>query len=157
LAEDDGPVEAVGEGEPSAEEEAHHDEDGHREDRHEDERRDELPAPVIHVPERDLGGDDEEEDGEPELSENGAEPPVRAKRRRGTRGGRGRKRKPAAVEAGSENGSGAATAEADEPGEPSHEHHEPEPEPETTRNDDAPGEWEYTPMSEWGDLDADDR
>jgi ribonuclease G len=79
-------------------------------------------VPVIHVPDRDLGA--EEEDGDT--------PAAQKKRtRRGSRGGRNRKKKPAAV--ASENGSEPAAEEA------------PEPEPEPVED-----EWSYTPMSEWG-------
>jgi ribonuclease G len=87
-------------------------------------------APVaakIHVPDPDL-----EEREEPELdvadtgSPDGAEEPTpKKKTRRGTRGGRNRRKKPAT----------AAVATA-----------EPEP---AAREE--PSEWEYVPMSEWGD------
>jgi ribonuclease G len=78
-------------------------------------------APVIHMPERDLGtnGDEPAE----EAAE--ATPTPRKRTRRGTRGGRGRK-KPAAVAAGE------STEEA--------------------AQEEDQGEWEYTPMSEWGDV-----
>jgi ribonuclease G len=84
------------------------------------------PEPMIHVPDPDLGA--EEEQAEP-AAENGAEEPKPKKRtRRGSRGGRGRKKKtPAAAE---------PKAEADV-----------EAEVEASSN----GEWEYVPMSEWLD------
>jgi len=77
-------------------------------------------APVIHLPGREL-------EGEP--SENGDQPAVPKKRptRRGSRGGRNRKKKTATP----------ARAEAEA---------EPAPAEESGR----PSEWEYTPMSEWG-------
>jgi ribonuclease G len=98
------------------------------------------PAPVIHLPERDLG-----HGGEEEPTRNGDEPtasdeqdgeeatPKRRPTRRGSRGGRNRRRKPAvaAVEGDPPvDGGGEAVATA-----------EPE----------QAGEWEYTPMSEWED------
>jgi ribonuclease G len=95
----------------------------------------EPPPPVIHVPGRDLGDEGDHEAGEP--SENGAEGAPK-KRRRGTRGGKGRKRKPAGAAAGT------ATAEEDGQGEGA------EP------SNESPPEWGYTPMSEWGDLDGRD-
>jgi ribonuclease G len=85
-----------------------------------------VTAPVaakIHVPDPDLG---EVEPAAEEPSEDGAEvPKPKKKTRRGTRGGRGRK-KTASVAAGD-----GSKTEAPEP---------------------APAEsWEYVPMSEWGD------
>jgi predicted RNA-binding protein with TRAM domain len=74
-------------------------------------------APVIHLPGREL---------EDEQSGNGDQPAVPKKRptRRGSRGGRNRKKKTAAS---------------------------PSAEPEAPPAEDAgSGEWEYTPMSEWG-------
>ena len=122
---------------------------------------------MIHVPAADLGRDDDEgEDGD------GATP--RKKTRRGTRGGRNRRKKTAAT--------GTATVEADAP--------ETTEEPETVGASDALDElpavaepqpnggapaaeedadngaapaaeedaddWDYTPMSEWG-MDGDRR
>jgi ribonuclease G len=84
-----------------------------------------APAlPVIHVPGREL---------EEEPSENGGEPAPAPKRatRRGSRGGRNRKKK---------------TATAASPAPAAVEAVEAEPE----QNGDA-GEWEYTPISDWGD------
>jgi ribonuclease G len=80
-------------------------------------------GPVIHVPDRELGGDDDEGPATP-----------RKRTRRGTRGGRNRKRKPAGE---------TATTAAETPAEVSAE----EPEPAVVSGDDA---WGYTPMSEWG-------
>jgi ribonuclease G len=84
-----------------------------------------APTPVakIHVPDPDLGEAEEPVAQEP--SEDGAEAPKpKKKTRRGTRGGRGRKKKTAT----------AAVAAA---------------EPAT---EEAPAsDWEYVPMSEWGD------
>jgi len=85
-------------------------------------------GPVIHVPDRELGAEDE--DGE-------APSPQKKRTRRGSRGGRNRRKKTTTATVSSENGSEPAL-EA-----------EPEPEPETEPEEDA-GEWTYTPMSEWG-------
>jgi ribonuclease G len=85
-----------------------------------------LPAGArIHVPEPDLGVDSTEETTADEApAEDGAAP--KRKTRRGTRGGRNRKRRTAATPAGVNGGDAA----------------EPSVEPAT---------WEYVPMSEWGD------
>jgi ribonuclease G len=124
----------------------------------------EPPAPPrIHVPDDDLTrslGDGAvveaatETETEPEVEvaaaaeTDGAEP-TKKRTRRGSRGGRGRKKKPSAAES-SANGDAAAeaVAEAPEPESAS----EPEPEPEVAQP--APAgdpDWDYTPMSEWGD------
>jgi predicted RNA-binding protein with TRAM domain len=123
----------------------------------------ETPEPsravTIHVPGDDLGRPEEAETvevpaageviqpGEP--SEDGAEAPKPAKKktRRGSRGGRNRKKKPAGAAA--QNGDSAAA-------EPQRDA-EPEPEPVTQQEPEpsADGEFEYVPMSEWLDeIDA---
>ncbi len=84
----------------------------------------EEPAvPVIHLPDRALGAN-----GDESAAEDSA-PAPRTPTRRGTRGGRGRKPKPAVVAAAGEDG---GAAEAAPPGDE--------------------GDWQYTPMSEWGDV-----
>jgi ribonuclease G len=111
-------------------------------------------APRIHVPGEDLGreqpAEDEppaadaeptaEEETPPERSaDDGEEPkPAKKKTRRGTRGGRNRKRKPEMVPAGAgaEQASGDATL--------------PEAATEAAPED-GKDEWEYVPMSEWED------
>jgi len=86
----------------------------------------EAPAgPVIHVPDRELG-----EDGE-------AGEPAKKKTRRGSRGGRNRKKKTAA---GSTSGNGGAVAVEDEPA--------PAEAEEPSQNGEP--DWGYTPMSQWG-------
>jgi ribonuclease G len=82
-------------------------------------------APVIHLPGRDL---DSESNGG---TDDGEDPASKRPTRRGSRGGRNRRRKPA-----------AATATADTNGS------EEQAEAVATTSGD---EWEYTPMSEWGD------
>ena len=81
-------------------------------------------AAKIHIPDPELG--DPEPAATDGSSEDGAEveaPKPKKKTRRGTRGGRGRKKKTASV--------AAATAEESPAAEGS--------------------EWEYVPMSQWGD------
>ncbi len=119
-----------------------------------------LPAPRIHVPAPELGRD-EEDDGEGEDTPAGETP--KKKTRRGSRGGRNRKRKPAVA---AENGAEPIAAGADDPVEA--EAAEPEvAELELSEAEDEPGaveqqqpsangdqesdEWGYVPMSEWGD------
>jgi ribonuclease G len=103
----------------------------------------EAPSgPVIHLPDRNLAGDEADENGTA---------PVKKKTRRGSRGGKNRKRKPAGA-AGA-----VATVEPDTAPEPEIAIPEPEtgPEPEPVsdtsvadRNGDE--DWGYTPMSQWG-------
>jgi ribonuclease G len=107
-----------------------------------------LAGPVIHLPDRTLDGDGGEGDGD------GAAP-VRKKTRRGSRGGKNRRKRPSgtAVETVDPE-TAAAGPEVVAPA----EHvvaSEPEPEPEPERGDPAPsengdGDWGYTPMSQWG-------
>jgi ribonuclease G len=127
-------------------------------------RPERLKSPRIHVPEPDLGREDEaESDGEA-----GGETPKKKPTRRGSRGGRNRKRKPAVA---STNGAEAETdleptiepepvaadvaPESPEPEpepEPAAEESEPEPEQPSTNGDEHDdSEWTYVPMSEWGD------
>ncbi len=85
------------------------------------------PAPVIHVPDRELGKDDDEEE-----SADGETPAGRSAKR-GSRGGRNRRKKPPVATADSGEGDEpVATAQKESDGDE--------------------GEWEYTPMSEWGDV-----
>jgi ribonuclease G len=100
-------------------------------------------AAKIHVPDPSLGIDEAEPESEPEspaeeqaaaTSEDGTQaqqPAPKKKTRRGTRGGRGRKKKPAAATNGSTDGEA--------------------PEPEAAPAEPADENWEYVPMSEWGD------
>ena len=82
----------------------------------------EPSGPVIHVPGRELG------------DENGDAPaPVKKKTRRGSRGGKNRRKTSVA---------GATTAAATEPEAPAVEEAEP--------SSNGDGDWGYTPMSEWG-------
>ncbi len=84
----------------------------------------EVASPVIHMPDRDLGrnGDEPGDGGSPSAP--------KPTTRRGSRGGRNRRRKPA--------GEGAAPAAASDG--------ESEP---VAAADKGSDEWEYTPMSEW--------
>lgn len=140
-------------------------------DRPDGERR--RAAPVIHVPDRDLGRDDGESSADGDLGpdEDGSQP-AKKKTRRGTRGGRNRRKK---VEV-----AGAATIEADDPetddagvadegidtaatgvdaSEPSSVPasaakgiSDPSGDPQPTERPEPSNgseNWEYTPMSEW--------
>lgn len=103
---------------------------------------------MIHVPGPELG-----QDGE--VSENGDQPPaVKKPTRRGSRGGRNRRKKPAGA---------AVAAAAGEPVEavesspspaivevPAPKVAKPESNGAKTEDSDA---WEYTPMSQWDDVD----
>ena len=82
-----------------------------------------APAPVIHLPDRELT----DEDGD-------APTPAKKRTRRGSRGGRNRRKKTAT----------AATATAEAPEAPVAPVEEAPEEP--TEN----GDWGYTPMSQWG-------
>jgi ribonuclease G len=102
---------------------------------------DEVSVAKIHVPDASLGEPEEADAEAPEeeaaaVSEDGAEAPKpKKKTRRGTRGGRGRKKKTPAVG----NGAGAAGEEA-----------APVATEEAAQSA-TDEEWEYVPMSEWGD------
>ncbi|HST17541.1 MAG TPA: Rne/Rng family ribonuclease, partial [Gaiellaceae bacterium] len=91
-------------------------------------------GPVIHVPDRSLGTDEDAE---------AADAP-RKRTRRGTRGGKNRKKKTAA--------SGATAVETESVVDAKAEAEEaPEPAPAEANGDgDREGDWGYTPMSEWG-------
>jgi ribonuclease G len=96
----------------------------------------------IHVPDPDLGEPDESPD---EPAGDGAEPlRPKKKTRRGTRGGRGRKKKTAAAVAATD-GSREAGPPAEEPSSDSQEEKPADSEHEK-RSD-----WEYVPMSKWDD------
>jgi ribonuclease G len=112
----------------------------------------ETGAAKIHVPDPSLGAEDAAEpeaeaaaEPEPEAeqaapSENGAEAEQattpKKKTRRGTRGGRGRKKKPAAATNGTDEVGADDGAPTEEP---------------STKPAEEPETWEYVPMSEWGD------
>ncbi len=123
----------------------------------------EPPAPVIHLPDRDLGSDDDE----PAEGESASAP--RKRTRRGTRGGRGRKPKPAAAaaEAGGPDENRGPEDSASENAVPENVAPETGGAPETSVAPEngapdakvgeavaaaSPDDWEYTPMSEWGDA-----
>ncbi|MDQ5820994.1 MAG: hypothetical protein M3540_06105, partial [Actinomycetota bacterium] len=120
-------------------------------------------GPRIHVPDETLGRDgagEAEELVTDAVSENGAEAPSedgdeaskpKKRTRRGSRGGRNRKKKPAGATA--ENGSESTPGRDTEP------NLEPEPEPvaaapsQTEDTATSSGDWEYVPMSQWDDDD----
>jgi ribonuclease G len=131
---------------------------------------------TIHVPSDDFGrdgGDDEEADGaEPaaETAPDGTSVPAKKKTRRGSRGGKNRKR-PAGAGAAAPATNGAEPSGAEEPEMPEPapvdlplpgpdpdepdpdepEVVEPEPEPAALTSETDDGDWGYVPMSEWGD------
>jgi len=98
----------------------------------------------IHVPDPDLG--EPEPDGSPEEpAGDGTEAPrPKKKTRRGTRGGRGRKKKTAAAV-------GTATDGSREVPPPEEKPAEPEDEKASDSGDGKPSDWEYVPMSKWDD------
>jgi ribonuclease G len=98
----------------------------------------EAPVARIHVPDPQLGTDEDETDGEEQPATDGDAPKPRKKTRRGTRGGRNRKRRTGAAAAAG-NGGEAGAGEPAESSEPS-----------------AAANWEYVPMSEWGDEVSDE-
>jgi ribonuclease G len=94
----------------------------------------------IHVPDPDLGeeratAETPEAAAAPEEAEGTAEASApKRKTRRGTRGGRGRKKKTAAAVGTTEDGASPPPAEEES-------------------EQEKPSDWEYVPMSEWGDAD----
>jgi ribonuclease G len=134
----------------------------------------EIKRPVtIHVPSDELGREGEDEDApdaEQQPSENGATP-VKKKTRRGSRGGKNRRKRTAAAGTGANgaetnvaqtdlaetNGEAAPAEEAVEAAAPHEEPvalvHKPAPGPvsEPATNGDPDEDWGYVPMSEWGD------
>ena len=111
-------------------------------------------GPVIHLPERTLEGD---ADGS-EANGDGAAP-VRKKTRRGSRGGKNRRKKPAGTALATAEPETEADPEASDQPEPvvasepvseTAQERAPEPElaPGPSENGDA--DWGYTPMSQWG-------
>ncbi|MGZ4289761.1 MAG: Rne/Rng family ribonuclease [Gaiellaceae bacterium] len=105
----------------------------------------EPSGPVIHLPGREL------------TDEGGAaDTPAKKRTRRGSRGGRNRRKKPVGA------GAVTATAEVEAPAAeaaPAVEPEAPAPAPgpaETSQNGSGDDDWGYTPMSEWG-LDESDR
>jgi len=97
----------------------------------------------IHVPDPDLGEPDESSE---ELAGDGAEAPrPKKKTRRGTRGGRGRKKKTtAAVGTATDGSRDGASPEEEKPV-------EPEGEKPADPEEEKPSDWEYVPMSKWDD------
>jgi len=89
----------------------------------------------IHLPDPDLGSDEDTEpvssNGDTAATGEAEAPKPKKKTRRGTRGGRNRRKKPAAA--------GVAATE-----------------PEAEASEGAQADWEYVPMSEWGDLHEDE-
>jgi ribonuclease G len=112
-----------------------------------------LPAAArIHVPDPDLGEPDESAD---EPAGDGTEPPrPKKKTRRGTRGGRGRKKKTAAavVAAGPDGNEEAGRPEVETPSDSVEEKASGTDEEQPSGTDEEqPTDWEYVPMSKWDD------
>jgi len=102
------------------------------------------PAARIHVPDPDLGETDESSD---EPAGDGTEPPrPKKKTRRGTRGGRGRKKKTTAavVATGTDGNQEAGQPEEEQPSDSVEE----KP---AGSEEEKPSDWEYVPMSKWDD------
>lgn len=129
----------------------------------------EVPEPprtvTIHLPDEELGrepaGAAAEPAAEGEKPAEGGAAPTKKRTRRGSRGGRKRK-KPATASTNGAEPEGEAEAESEAEPEPAVEFEpalEPEPvaaavesgEPSPNGESAAPGEWGYVPMSEWGD------
>ena len=129
AAESEGPEGAVEPSEPVAD-------DGDPEPEADAGRDRDAAGPVIHVPGRELGDEGEEP------SANGDQPAVRrSSSRRGSRGGRNRRPRTAAVGAEDAATDPEADAVAPEPAQAA------PPADEASRN--GSDNWEYTPMSEW--------
>jgi ribonuclease G len=117
-------------------------------------------GPVIHVPDRNLGEQSDDEDGAAPADGDGTAAPKK-RTRRGSRGGKNRRRKPVAADGAVATAEPETDAEAavDEPELVLDAEPEREPEPvaavEQPRRDDDEkrsddDDWGYTPMSEWG-------
>jgi ribonuclease G len=105
----------------------------------------------IHVPEPGLG----EPDGSPaEAATDGTETPrPKKKTRRGTRGGRGRKKKTAAaVGTATERSQEAAPAQQEKAAEAGDEKPADAGEEKPAGSDHKTSDWEYVPMSQWDDV-----
>ena len=120
----------------------------------------EARAPRIHVPSDDVGAaaDDASSGDAPEGAsadgEGNGDRPAQKRTRRGSRGGRNRKKKAVAAGGAAAGEAGAETADTDadadaapEPVQPEPEAREPEAAPEAEQE--PSDDWEYTPMSEW--------
>jgi ribonuclease G len=119
-----------------------------------------APVARIHVPDETLGRKEPTDEAEPvpepaQAEAEAAEPSEQAaageatpkkRTRRGTRGGRGRRKKPAEADAAQEsNGDAVAAAAAAEPPRGS-----PDDDRDAAPARDGEEEWGYVPMSEWG-------
>jgi ribonuclease G len=119
-------------------------------------------GPVIHLPGRELEDEDSAENGD------GPATPAKKRTRRGSRGGKNRRKKPAVAGEAAAALATDSEPETDPPeSEPIDEQkpapvveQEPEREPERERapkpepaSENGDGDWTYTPMSQWGDKD----
>jgi ribonuclease G len=107
-------------------------------------------AARIHVPDPDLGESDEAPD---EPAGDGTEPPrPKKKTRRGTRGGRGRKKKTAAAVTPAVDGSHEAEPAEEEPLASEDERPAVADEEKPSGSEQKGSDWEYVPMSQWDDV-----
>jgi ribonuclease G len=114
-----------------------------------------APSPKIHVPDPTLGEETEEAEDTESVSangdaqsEDGAAPRPRKKTRRGSRGGRNRRKKPAAASA---NGGDEPDAEAEQPRAEAEQPRAEAEQPRAEVEQSEPVSDEYVPMSEWID------
>jgi ribonuclease G len=104
----------------------------------------------IHVPDPDLGEPDE---SPAENAGDGTESPrPKKKTRRGTRGGRGRKKKTAAAVATAADGSPSAEPSEDEPPVAKEEPPAVAEDEKPSGSEQKASDWEYVPMSQWDDV-----
>jgi ribonuclease G len=104
----------------------------------------------IHVPQPDLGEPDESSE---ESTGDGTEPArPKKKTRRGTRGGRGRKKKTAAAVGTATDGSPAAGPPEEEPPLAKEESPAVAEEEKPAGSEQKASDWEYVPMSQWDDV-----
>jgi hypothetical protein len=107
---------------------------------------------TIHLPSDDLGREDEEEDAGPTVetpSENGAPGVAKKKTRRGSRGGKNRRKRTAAAATGSNGAEAEAEVTETVPTEPAPV--EPAAAEAPSTNGAPEDDWGYVPMSEWVD------
>jgi ribonuclease G len=104
----------------------------------------------IHVPDPDLG---EPEESPAEHTGDGTEPPKpKKKTRRGTRGGRGRKKKTAAAVSTAADGRPSAGPSDQEPPAAKEEPPAVAEEEKPSGSEQKASDWEYVPMSQWDDA-----
>jgi ribonuclease G len=107
----------------------------------------------IHVPDPELGEAEEEESDLQPVADGTESPRPKKKTRRGTRGGRGRKKKTAASVAASDGGAVSEHEQAETPRASEAEAVAPAREEVPSAGaEEKASDWEYVPMSQWDDL-----